>query len=110
MAKWIQMTIILPALAITFAAACVWLTIRVYNRRERWAKWTLAGVVLALAYPLSCGPMLWLGVHGWTPAWLVEWLYWPLDMVMQNAPKPISEPLVKYVLLWGRLATGRPPL
>ena len=38
------MTIILPALAATFAALCVRLTVRVVNRRERWAKWTLGAV------------------------------------------------------------------
>src|SRR5882724_3715941 len=49
------MSILLPALAIAFAAFCVWLTVRIVNRRERWAKWTLAAVV-ALAYPASIGP------------------------------------------------------
>jgi hypothetical protein len=51
------MTIVLPALAVAFAAFCVWLTVRVVNRRERWAKWTLAAVVgLPLLYVLSFGP------------------------------------------------------
>jgi hypothetical protein len=39
------MTLILPALAVVFAAFCVWLVVRIVNRRERWAKWTLAAVV-----------------------------------------------------------------
>ena len=37
--------ILLPALVVAFAAFCVWLTVRIVNRRERWAKWTLAVVV-----------------------------------------------------------------
>ena len=39
------MTIFLPTLAVAFAAFCVWRTVRIVNRRERWAKWTLAVVV-----------------------------------------------------------------
>jgi hypothetical protein len=31
------MTILLPALAVAFAAFCVWPAVRVVNRRERWA-------------------------------------------------------------------------
>lgn len=38
------MTIVLPTLAVAFAAFCVWLTVRIYNRRERWATWTLAAL------------------------------------------------------------------
>jgi hypothetical protein len=41
------MTILRSALTVAFAAFCVWLAVRVYNRRERWAKWTL-GTTLAL--------------------------------------------------------------
>jgi hypothetical protein len=32
-------------LAVAFAASCVWLGVRDYNRRERWATWTLAGTI-----------------------------------------------------------------
>jgi len=39
------MSIVLPALAVAFAAFCIWLALRIVNRRERWAKWTLAVVV-----------------------------------------------------------------
>jgi|SRR5579863_9504478 len=58
------MTILLPTLAATFAALYVWLTMRIVNRRERWAKWTLAGVVgVPMLYVLSFGPACWLAVH-----------------------------------------------
>src|SRR5579859_1453635 len=77
------MTILVPALAIAFAALCVWLGVRIVNRRERWAKCTVAAVVvLALVvYPLSIGPMVWLFQHGWIPGWVVDqvlWIYAPL--------------------------------
>lgn len=42
------MTPLLPTLAVALAAFCVWLTVRIVNRRERWAKWALA-IALALA-------------------------------------------------------------
>ena len=54
------MTLILPVLAIAFAAFCVWLTVRIVNRRERWAKWTLVAVVgLPVLYVVSFGPACW---------------------------------------------------
>src|SRR5437899_2862266 len=43
------------------AAFCIWLTVRIVNRRERWAKRTLAAVVgLTVLYVLSFGPACWL--------------------------------------------------
>ncbi|MBI3863059.1 MAG: hypothetical protein HY290_14300 [Planctomycetia bacterium] len=56
------MTLLLPTLAVAFAAFCVWLTVRVVNRKERWAKRALAGLVLlaVASYPLSLGPLGWL--------------------------------------------------
>ena len=43
------MNVLLPTLPVAFAAFCVWLGVRVVNRRERWAKWTLpAATVLCL--------------------------------------------------------------
>jgi hypothetical protein len=55
------MTIVLPALAVAFAAFCVWLGVRIVNRRERWAKWTLAAVVgLPALYVVSFGPACWV--------------------------------------------------
>jgi hypothetical protein len=41
------MTIVLPALAAAFGAFCVWLTVQIVNRRERWAIWTLAGTLIS---------------------------------------------------------------
>ena len=61
------MAIILQAVGVAFAALCVWLTVRIVNRRERWAKWTLAAVVsLPVLYVASYGPACWWfsGVYG----------------------------------------------
>jgi hypothetical protein len=46
------MSILIPALAVAFAAFCVWLGVRVYNRRERWAKWTAVGLT-SILIPLT---------------------------------------------------------
>jgi len=44
------MTSVLPALAVAFAAFRVWLTVRIINRGERWANWTLVVLVVPVAY------------------------------------------------------------
>ena len=54
------MSIVLPALAVAFGAFCVWLFVRIVNRRERWAKWVLAALIVVLSYPLGFGPVCWL--------------------------------------------------
>ena len=40
------MTTLLPTLAVAFAAFCVWLTVRIVNRREGRAKWIALGLSL----------------------------------------------------------------
>ena len=46
------MTIVLPALGVAFAAFCVWLGVRIVNRRERWAIRT-AVATFAVFLPLG---------------------------------------------------------
>ncbi|MBI3864247.1 MAG: hypothetical protein HY290_20375 [Planctomycetia bacterium] len=56
------MAIALAFTGAAFAAFCLWLAVRIINRRERWAKWTLAATIvgLPLIYVLSFGPACWL--------------------------------------------------
>jgi hypothetical protein len=56
------MSVILPALAVAFIAFCIWLSVRIVNRRERWAKRTAVALVvsLPLLYVASFGPACWL--------------------------------------------------
>ena len=69
-----------PILAFAFAAFCVWLTVRIINRRERWAKWTLAIVVgLPVLYVVSFGPACWWFSRSFQPT-----ASWAL-----SSPKPI---------------------
>ena len=73
------MTIILPALAVAFAGFCVWLTVRIVNRRERWAKWRLVAVVgLPALYVASFGPACWVSSHTNSTARVVSIVYEPL--------------------------------
>jgi len=95
------MSILLPILAVSFAAFCVWLTVRILNRRERWAKWTLAAlIVLPTLYVLSTGPALWLwGGDQKIPEWLFA-IYWPIRAI-PDGPDLIEDAFVWYLDLWG---------
>ena len=60
------MTILVPVLAVACAAFCVWLTVRIVNRQERWAKWTAVAIIL-------------LAIAGYAAAGLIgDLLYWIL--------------------------------
>ena len=73
------MSILLPALAVAFAAFCVWLGVRIVNRRERWAKWALAGVVgVPVLYIASFGPAIRSATRSELPLETVVRIYRPL--------------------------------
>jgi hypothetical protein len=76
------MSIVLPALAIAFAASCVWLAVRIVNRRERWAKWTAAGTLVGipLLYVLSFGPACRLAAEQFVSPEALGDLYEPLAL------------------------------
>jgi len=60
------MTILATVLGTAYTACIVWLVVRVVNRRERWAKRTLAVSVGApLLYVASFVPLLWLEANGY---------------------------------------------
>ncbi len=116
------MTIILPTVA--FAAFCVWLTVRIINRRERWAKRLAIALVagIPLIYVLSFGPACWwfskrefhgslfpspliadfkLGDGGPNPLKLLlprhaPRLYWPIGWLAKHGPNPVSRAICWY--------------
>jgi len=105
---------ILPVLAVAFAAFSVWLTVRIVNRRERWAKWTLVGAIVGvpLLYILSFGPACWwftipssqsgddpFGVP--LPAVQARQMYWPIGWVAVHGPISIERLLAWYAKLAG---------
>jgi hypothetical protein len=96
------MTILLPTLAVAFGSFCVWLGVRVYNRRERWSKWTLV-VAIVLAYPLSVGPWSYaMGRLGATSPFIAAtaWIYWPLNVVMFSCPDFVADRYRGYYQWW----------
>jgi hypothetical protein len=99
------MTILLPILAAAFAAFCVWLTVRIVNRRERWAKWTLAGVLgVPTLYFASFGPACRLIEEGHVPFNSPCWrIYFPLAR-LANDTKPSHAKNV--VCRWASVCNG----
>src|SRR6185503_7212564 len=89
------MSLVLPTLAILFAAFCVWLTVRIVNRRERWAKWTLAGVVgVPVLYVASSGPACWLISRSSDEVLIVPRFYSPIGSMAVRYPGPIRNTIV----------------
>jgi len=79
------MTIVLPTVVVAFAAFCIWLAVRIINRRERWAKWTLAVVVaLPALYLASFGPIVWLADHDVVPRNRAAAIYSPILMEVRG--------------------------
>ena len=90
----------IPVLGIAFAAFCVWLTVRIVNRRERWAKWTLAALVgVPVLYLASFGPACWLASWTNTGAGFLPMIYRPVSLAM---PVHAVEPS-----LWAPNEVGR---
>ena len=57
------MPLALLIFGVAFAAICILLTARIVNR-QRWAKWSLAGVIgVLLLYAVSFGPACWISSH-----------------------------------------------
>jgi hypothetical protein len=100
----------LTALAVAFAAFCVWLTVRIVNRRERWAKWNLSGVVFGMPvlYVVSFGPACWISPRGDVQdfEFSVARFYRPLVVGASAGMSPDSS-FVEYALYWyANLAAG----
>ena len=101
------MTILLPTLAVAFAAFCVWLTLRAFNRRERWAKRLVIGLILGspLLYLMSLGPACWISSRTDCGDGLVTKMYGPLfplfgDSIYEEPPPRLFRAIVWYSILW----------
>ena len=94
------MAIALLIFGVVFAA-CVWLAVRIVNRRERWAKWTLATVVaLPVLYVAGFVPACWFIQNSQPPVemkLMVAYLYAPLVFVADRSPGSIVH---RYVYFW----------
>lgn len=93
------MTPVFSILAVAFAAFCFWLTVRVVNRKERWAKWTAGAVVVCLPflYVLSVGPAHRMGGNlSKSEKTTISRFYSPLELT----PSPIFDAIVWYARQW----------
>jgi hypothetical protein len=84
------MTFLLATLAIAFAAFCIWLIVRIVNRRERWAKWAAVAVGLLLLYVASFGPACWICSRTQTGNSLLPSFYRPIVACMLIETPPIG--------------------
>jgi hypothetical protein len=73
------MDTVLAVSAVVLAAFCIWLAVRIVNRRRmsRWMMWAAALAAAGLAYPLSFGPACRLVEEGVMPYSHVERAYQP---------------------------------
>jgi hypothetical protein len=104
----VDMGIVIASLGVAFAAFIVWLTVRIVNRRERWAKRIALGIVTTVVlYALSFGPACWLAalpsardpfLHLAPSRWLQ--IYWPLGWAANGKASPFRKSLCWYATLW----------
>jgi len=89
---------------IAFAAFCIWLTVRIVNRRERWAKRLAAALVaLMLGYVLSFGPMARLEARRDLPKSLepaFEAVYLPFGLGVNFGPQWMRSAIIWYLQVW----------
>ena|SRR5579872_1743411 len=80
-----------------FAAFCVWLTVRIVNQRERWAKWTLAVTLsLPVLYAASFGPACWITSRVTVGVPVVNVVYLPMMWIENVSPEFIQDGILWY--------------
>jgi hypothetical protein len=94
------MDFMLPALGVSFAAFCIWITVRIVNRREKsrrmiWAA-ALASAAL-LSYPFSFGPACRLVIKFVLPYSHFTTVYEPCIRLAIHGPQAIRGPLSWWV-------------
>src|SRR5579863_4997533 len=92
------MNILLAVLAAPFAAICVWLMVRIVNRRERWAKWTLvAALAIPLLYVASFGPACWITMNRQRTHYVdAPRFYWLLGTAVHHTGHSVWDSLTWY--------------
>ena len=95
------MILALLIVGVAFAAFCVWLPVRIINRRERWAKSTLGAIVgLPLLYIASFGPACGLLAHRRLDATFVESAFWPVLWAYCDTPFGVMGSIRSYAETW----------
>src|SRR5579872_4455612 len=99
LAAWLNWTA--GTLTVGFIAACIWLPVRIANRRERWAACMLVMVISPpLVYILSFGPACWWFATEGKPRGTgggfsfdcpyAPRLYWPIGRLSICGPRPVQ--------------------
>jgi len=100
------MTFLIPTLVVVFAAFCVWLTVRIVNRKEGWVKWMLATVIgLPVLYVASFGPACWIVSRQGTEEGRIPRIYWPIGAAALRAPNFVLSSHVWYSTIGMRKET-----
>jgi hypothetical protein len=99
------MTIALAILGFAFAAFCVWLAVRIVNRREQWGKRTAFGVAVGipLSYVLGFGVTCWatsVQLNGRVKPRPEMAMYWPLGALAANRAASSGAVVRGYMRLW----------
>src|SRR6478752_3435066 len=90
------MGLALTIFGVAFAAFCVWLTVRIVNRQERWAKSTLAVVVgLPVLYVASFGPACWINERYDVGTNAISIVYRPIIWLASGDPH-VRRPVQRY--------------
>jgi hypothetical protein len=94
------------SVAVIFVAVLIWLTVRVINRRERRAKWSLAAMLsMPVLYLASWPAMIWLNIHVHHPdalAVLLAIACYPVGFALNGgAPDWFRDGMISYLLICG---------
>src|SRR5260221_3752649 len=99
------MNIVTP-ISVAFIAFCIWLGVRIINRRERWAKRMAAALLIGVlvVYPLSIGPACWLAgdlrEDNWIADSIVPDAYYPVLWIARAARRSTDRGVVNNCLEW----------
>jgi high-affinity Fe2+/Pb2+ permease len=96
------MAVALAIFGVAFAAFCVWLSVRIFNRREQWATRTAILLIYSLVmYVSSWGPATAYMIRGSLPDKnQIEWAYMPLNLALAHSPAMIRDVADLYLELW----------
>lgn len=100
------MAILFGTLGVALAALSIWLGVRIFNRRERWAKRTATALLcLPVVYALSFGPACWMTAAPRQPGTADEprfWMrfYFPIGAVIHRTQSQ-NAACVRLWVTWG---------
>ena len=81
----------LSFVGVVFTGFCVWLGVRIVNRKERWAKRApLAMLIVFALYIASLGPASWLASWGVLPLQPAAKFYLPMFCVVDRTPVQVD--------------------